>query len=86
VTHLRKSRLVLSKKGKVKKHHSNGWIFSCFAAYRLEQDLFWPYRLGSHHTSEVLASGMGRVYKFERRAANSSVRSVVANLASSNCR
>jgi len=33
--------LVCSIKGEVKKkHHSNGWIFSCFAAHLFEQDLF----------------------------------------------
>jgi hypothetical protein len=33
--------LVSSLKGEVKKkHHSNGWIFSCFAAHLFEQDLF----------------------------------------------
>jgi len=33
--------LVSSIKGEVKKkHHSNGWSFSCFAAHRMKQDLF----------------------------------------------
>jgi len=33
--------LVCSLKGEVKKkHHCNGWIFSCFAAHLFEQDLF----------------------------------------------
>ena len=33
--------LICSLKGEVKKkHNSNGWIFSCFAAHLFEQDLF----------------------------------------------
>jgi len=32
---------ISSLKGEVKKkHHSNGWSFSCFAAHFFEQDLF----------------------------------------------
>jgi len=35
------SRLISSLKGEVKKkHNSNGWSFSCFAAHLFEQGLF----------------------------------------------
>jgi len=34
---------ISSLKGEVKKkHNSNGWSFSCFAAHLVEQGLFWP--------------------------------------------
>src|SRR5258707_4120629 len=46
--------LVSSIKVEVKKKHiSDGWTFSCFAAHLIEQDLFWPSAPGARSLVNV---------------------------------
>src|SRR5258708_34554563 len=46
--------LISSIKVEVKKKHiSDGWTFSCFAAHLIEQDLFWPSALGARSLGNV---------------------------------